>query len=141
MKVKPYPPRWLSLNYNHSSLTWISIWKDPATMKITGLKTIQTPRYSNLIWVQLLTDEGLVGWCQANANQSPKCVAISLSGRQLAPFGQSSGAVLLENIAAVELTVLIEMVVNRSMSGGKLLQSFDVSEPSHRALSSAERLV
>jgi len=54
-------------------------------------------------------------------------VAISLSGRQLAPFGQNSGAVLLENIEAVELTVLNKMVVNRSMSGGKLLQSFDVS--------------
>ena len=56
-------------------------------------------------------------------------------------FGQSSGAVLLENIAVVELTVLIEMVVDRSMGGGKLLQGFDVSEPGHRPLSSAERLV
>jgi len=80
-------------------------------------------------------------WRQANANQSPQCVAISLSGRQLAPFGQSSGAVLLENIAAVELTVLIEMVVNRSMSGRKLLQSFDLSKPGHRALSSSKRLM
>ena len=30
-------------------------------MKITGIETIQTPRYSNLIWVRILTDEGPVG--------------------------------------------------------------------------------
>jgi transposase len=30
------------------------------------------------------------GWCQANANQSPKRPTISLSCRQLTPFGQRS---------------------------------------------------
>jgi len=30
-------------------------------MKITGIETIQTPRYSNLLWVRLMTDEGPVG--------------------------------------------------------------------------------
>jgi L-alanine-DL-glutamate epimerase-like enolase superfamily enzyme len=30
-------------------------------MKITGIKTIQTPRYSNLLWVQILTDTGPMG--------------------------------------------------------------------------------
>ncbi|NQW00280.1 MAG: mandelate racemase/muconate lactonizing enzyme family protein [Rhodospirillales bacterium] len=30
-------------------------------MKITGIETVQTPRYSNLLWVRLLTDEGPVG--------------------------------------------------------------------------------
>lgn len=30
-------------------------------MKITGIETIQTPRYSNLLWLRLLTDEGPVG--------------------------------------------------------------------------------
>jgi transposase-like protein len=29
------------------------------------------------------------GWCQSNANQSPKCWALVPSGRQLTPFSQS----------------------------------------------------
>ncbi len=46
--------------------------------------------------------------CQSNANQSPKCQATSLSGRQLTPLGQCSRAVLLEDVAAVEVTVVVE---------------------------------
>ena len=30
-------------------------------MKITRIETLQTPTYPNLIWVQLHTDDGLVG--------------------------------------------------------------------------------
>jgi hypothetical protein len=33
------------------------------------------------------------------------------SGRELAPLGQGSGAVLLEDVAAVEMAVLVEVVV------------------------------
>ena len=34
------------------------------------------------------------------------------SGRKLAPLGQGSGAVLLEDVAAVEVAILVEVVVN-----------------------------
>lgn len=57
------------------------------------------------------------------------------------PFEQGRRAILLEDVAAVYVTVVIEVVVDRGVSGGKLLQSFDVPEFRHRALSSAERLV
>lgn len=30
-------------------------------MKITAIETVQTPRYSNIVWVQLKTDEGITG--------------------------------------------------------------------------------
>jgi len=45
--------------------------------------------------------EQLGWWCQAKANQSPKCVTSGFSGRDLTPFGERGGMVLLENIAAV----------------------------------------
>jgi hypothetical protein len=34
------------------------------------------------------------------------------SGRKLAPLGQGSGAVLLEDVAAVEVAILVEVVVD-----------------------------
>ena len=45
-----------------------------------------------------------------------------LSGHKLTPFGESGRSVLLENVAAIEMAVLIEMIVDRGMSGSKLLQ-------------------
>ena len=38
------------------------------------------------------------------------------SGRKLAPLGQGSGAVLLEDVAAVEVAILVEVVVKRGMT-------------------------
>ena len=43
------------------------------------------------------------------------------SNRKLAPLGQGSGAVLLEDVAAVEMAVLVELVVKRGMDGSELL--------------------
>ena len=63
------------------------------------------------------------------------------SGRQLTPLGQGGRTVLLEDIAAVEVTVLVEVIVDRSMGGGKLLEAFHLPELRHRSFSSSERLV
>ena len=82
-----------------------------------------------------------VGCCQSNANQSPKHPKSRCSGRKLTPLSQGGRAVLLEDISAVEVAVLIEVVVYRGVNGSKLLQGLDVPEPSHRALSSSERLM
>ncbi len=81
------------------------------------------------------------GCCQSNANRSPKSVNSGLSGRKLTPFGQSGRSVLPEGIAATEMTVLVEMIVDRGMSGGELLKGLHVPEFRHRALSSSKRLV
>ncbi len=43
-------------------------------------------------------------------------------GRKLAPLGQGSGAVLLEDIAGVEVAILVEVVVKRGMDESELLE-------------------
>ena len=80
-------------------------------------------------------------WCQSNANQSPKHLKLRRSGCQLAPFGHGGGAVLFEGFAAVQVTIEVEMIVDRGMDGGKFLQGLYIPEPCHRTLSSPERLV
>jgi hypothetical protein len=59
----------------------------------------------------------------------------------LTPLGQGSGAGLLEDVAAVEVTVVVEVVVDRGVNGGELLQGLQVPEFRHRALSSSKRLM
>ena len=54
----------------------------------------------------------LAGRCQTKAIRYPKIVMHPLSGRKLPPLGQGSGAVLLEDVAAVEVAVLVEVVVD-----------------------------
>ena len=63
------------------------------------------------------------------------------SGHKLAPLGQGSGAVLLEDVAAVEVTVVVEVVVKRGMDRSELLKGLHVPELRHRLLSSSERLM
>ena len=50
--------------------------------------------------------------CQVKANGPPNTVEPASSGRQLAPLGQGGGTVLSEDVAAIEVTVLIEMIVD-----------------------------
>ena len=57
------------------------------------------------------------------------------------PFGQFSRSVLLEENEGVEVTVEIEMIVDRGMDGGKFLQGLYVPEFCHRTLPSSKRLV
>ncbi len=77
----------------------------------------------------------LTGHELADQNRSPP------SRGELTPFSERGSAVSLENIAAVEVAVLVEVVVDRGMGGGELLQGLDVPEFRHRTLSSSKRLV
>ena len=54
---------------------------------------------------------------------------------------QGGGTVLSEDVAAIEVTVLIEMIMDRGVDGGKLLKCLDTPELRHRPLSSSEGLV
>ncbi len=81
------------------------------------------------------------GHCQTNLNRPARGAGPRRSGRQLAPLGQGGGTVLSEDVAAIEVTVLIEMIMDRGVDGGKLLQSFYVPKLRHRTLSSSERLM
>ena len=85
-----------------------------------------------------------VGWirhCQSNLGWPAKAAALRRSGRQLTPLGQRGGAVLLEDIAAIEVAVLVEVVVDRGVGGSEFLQGPYVPELRHRSFSSSERLV
>ncbi len=64
-----------------------------------------------------------------------------LSRRELPPFSERGSAILLEDIAAVGVAVLVEVVVDRGMGGGEFLQGLYISELRHRSFSSSERLV
>ena len=57
------------------------------------------------------------------------------------PFGQGGGAVMFENIAAVDVALVIEKVVGRGMDGDKFLQGAGVPELSHHFLPSSEWLM
>jgi hypothetical protein len=50
--------------------------------------------------------------CQSNANQSPKQPKSRRSGRQLTPLGQGDRTVLLEDVAAVEVAVLMKVIMD-----------------------------
>ncbi len=50
--------------------------------------------------------------CQTNLNGPAKGADLRRSGRQLTPLGQGGSTVLFENIAAVEVAVLVEVVVD-----------------------------
>ena len=59
----------------------------------------------------------------------------------MTPLGHGGGSVLFESIAAVEMVVVVEMVVDRGVDGGESLQGLDVSEPRHRPFPPSNRLM
>ena len=60
---------------------------------------------------------------------------------ELTPSRECGSAVLLEDFAAVQVAVLVEVIVDRGMGSGKLLEGFHVPELRHSSFSSSERLV
>ena len=64
-----------------------------------------------------------------------------LSRGELTPFSERGSAVLLEDFTAVEVAVLVDVVVDRGVGGGKFLQGLYIPEPGHRAFPSPEWLV
>ena len=79
--------------------------------------------------------------CQSNANLSLMEKGTPGSGCKLTPLSQRDRAVLLDVVATCALTVEVEVVVDRSMDGGELLQGLHVPELRHRPLPSSERLL
>jgi hypothetical protein len=74
-----------------------------------------------------------VSWLIGGDQDSSRC--------KLTPSRECGSAVLLEDIAAVEVTVLVEVIVDRGIGSGKLLEGFHVPELRHPLLSSSEQLV
>src|SRR5680860_1319171 len=79
--------------------------------------------------------------CQTNLNGPAKGADLKRSGCKLTPFRECGSAVLLEDFAAVQVAVLVEVIVDRGMGSGKLLEGFHVPELRHSSFSSSERLV
>src|SRR5680860_1900789 len=63
---------------------------------------------------KLLVDcrERLRGHCQTNLNGPAKGAGLRRSGRQLTPLGKGGRTVLFEDVAAVEVTVVVEVIVD-----------------------------
>jgi hypothetical protein len=79
--------------------------------------------------------------CQTNLTGRAKGADLKRSGCKLTPLNQGGRAVLFEDIATVEVTVVVEVVVDRGVGSGKLLESLHAPELRHRSFSSSERLV
>jgi hypothetical protein len=60
---------------------------------------------------------------------------------KLTPVGKSSGTISLEIGSTDEVALLIEVVVDRGMGGGELLQAAHPPEALHRPFSSSQRLM
>jgi len=101
-------------------------------------RRIQTRAYSQWRWH---LDEVFVRHCQTNLSRPAKGAGLRRSSRQLTPLGQGDRTVLFEDIAAVDVAVVVEVVVDRGVDGGELLESFHVSKLRHRSFSSSERQV
>src|SRR5680860_1609060 len=89
----------------------------------------------------MLMRHSLIRQCQTNANQTAKCAKRIASGCQLTPLGRRGGAVLLEDVAAAEAAIVVEVIVDRGVDGGEFLQGLDVPEFRHCPFPSSERLV
>ena len=81
------------------------------------------------------------GHCQTNWVGSVESTIENFLCCKLPPFGQRSGSGLFEYVAAVEMALVVEMVVDRSMDGGEFLQSSDLPEFGHCAFPSPEGLM
>lgn len=60
--------------------------------------------------------------CQTNSNKSQfAATSENLCGTKLAPLRESDGSVVLEIVSGVEMSFLIEMVVDGGMNGREFL--------------------
>ncbi len=79
--------------------------------------------------------DGFMWCCQTNMNGfRSRCICALSGGAKLPPLRESGGAVFLEYVAAVEMTVLVEVVVDRRVNGGKSLKGPHLSKSLHGPL-------
>ena len=60
----------------------------------------------------LLPSKALGGHCQTNLSGPAKGTGLRRSGCKLTPFRESGSAVLFEDVAGVEMAVVVEVVVD-----------------------------
>ncbi len=91
-----------------------------------------------IIYREFIRPEGIVRLTEREPADRKRS---RLSRGELTPFSGRGSAVLLEDIAAVEVAVLVEVVLDLGMGGGEFLKGFYVAQPRHRSFSSSERRV
>ena len=57
---------------------------------------------------------------------------------ELTPLGKSGGAVQLEIVSAVEVALVVEVIMDRGVNGGKFLQASHAPKTLHRLFSSSQ---
>ena len=99
-------------------------------------------RFGSIIGSRSVIGMLKISWhCQTKSTKFLKSGKLGISGRKLTPLSERGGAVLFEDISAIEVAVLIEVIVYRCVNGSKLLQGLDVPESGHRSFASPEGLV
>ena len=128
-----------------SALIWLPRWAlaSLTLLMLAGHNLLDNVRAEDLgeasgAW-HLLHEPGRQ--CQTNANRTAKCARRIASGCQVTPLGQRGEAVLLEDVAVVEVAIVVEVIVDRGVDGGEFLQGLDVPEFRHCPFPSSERLV
>ena len=106
---------------------WHAHHVEEAPIQVRRLDAFRAGRFGRVedlrrtLMVEKIRGEFTDGQCQTNANQTAKCAKRIASGRQLTPLGQGGRTVLFEDLAAVEVTVVVEVVVDRGVGGCKFL--------------------
>ena len=74
---------------------------------------------------------GQVPGAALSEKPEPACEGASLrhSRGQLTPLGHCGGTVLFKDVATIEVTILIEVIVDRGVDGSEILQGLEVPEP------------
>ncbi len=89
-------------------------------MNVVAMKSVGAPARVDLYQSANAEIERLfLRCCQTNANQSPKWAEAGIAGCQLTPHGQGGGAVLFEDVMAVQVAILVEMIMDRGMDSGE----------------------
>jgi hypothetical protein len=92
--------------------------KSPGEKIVKDIKRATRKQYSSeekirIVFDGLRGEDSIAGCCQTNAHQSHFCSNLNLLGcAEAAPLGKSGGAVQLEIRSVVEMTLLVEMVVD-----------------------------
>lgn len=96
---------------------------DPGSLRRPGGSNLRTPDTETVC-----SHRQWRCW-QTNSNQSPPGQShCPLFGAETAPFGESGGAVLLEEASTAEAALLVEVIEERGVDGGEFPKTSHASK-------------
>ena len=81
----------------------------------------RTSSDETVLLAHLLRQKRRSGHCQTNLTGPAKGADLKRPGCKLTPLGQGGRTVLLEDVAGVEVAVVVELIVDRGVDGGEFL--------------------